>query len=164
MRLKKLYLFLTCLLMFVATVPAEAMTYTVTLTLMRDSEVLWTAILELESDGDTVNLGVPQMLYETIVALFGTDTFTMPFEVTLDPFTLRVESDPPGFTIIFQSISQGDINCDKKVDIRDIALVAIHYGGSAESSNYDMFSDSNMDFKIDIVDIATVAVKFGATY
>ncbi len=164
MRLKNLVPILACLLTFAVIIPVQATTYTVTITLTKDTEPLWTCILEVEVPDSTVNLTVPQRLYDLIVTFFGTDTFPMPFTVTLDPFTLNVDSDPSGLTIIFKPMSPGDVNGDRIVDIVDIVVVAIHFGETPETPNYDLFSDLNSDFQIDIVDIVNVAINFGETY
>jgi len=169
MRLKNLVPILACLLTFATVVPVQATTYTVTLTLTKDAETLWTGTLDLEVPDSTVNLTVPKRLYDLIVARFGTDTFTMPFEITLAVdaviiFTLRVESDPPGLTIVFQPMSLGDVNGDRTVNIVDIVMVAIHFGATLETPNYDLFLDLNVDFQINIVDLVTIAINFGETY
>ena len=54
----------------------------------------------------------------------------------------------------------GDVNCDGKVDIFDIVLVAVRYGESNPEPYYDM----NEDGKIDILDIRSVAIYYGKTY
>jgi len=54
----------------------------------------------------------------------------------------------------------GDVNCDGKVDIRDVALVAIRFG----KSNPDPYYDMDEDGVIDIRDIAITAVNFGKVY
>ena len=140
-------------------------TCTVTLTLTKNTQTLWAAVLEFEVPGGTVDLTVPQPLYDFIVMHFGTDTFEMPFEVALYTFTLHVESDPSGLAIVFKSMSPGDVNGDRVVDIVDIVEVAVHFGETLETSNnYDLFSDANLDFGIDITDIVNVAINFGETY
>jgi hypothetical protein len=177
MRFKNLFPILTCLLIFVMVVPVLATTYTVTVTFIYGTEPVWTDTFEWEVPDSTVNLTVTQDLYDWIVAFFGNDTAEMPFEVPLDPFpipdpplprvivyTLRVESDPSGLTIVFQPMHPGDPNGDGRVDIVDIVLLAIHFGGSVETGDYDLFSDLNLDFKIDIVDLVNVAICFGTIY
>ncbi len=145
-------------------IPVQATTYTVTITLSKDDKTVWTCILELEVPDSTVELTVPQPLYDLIVSLTGTDTFPMPFEVTIGPLALHVESDPPSLTIVFKPMSPGDVNGDKIVNIIDILKVAVHFGETPETPNYDLFSDVNFDYRINIVDVLTIAVNFGDTY
>lgn len=164
MRLKNLVPILACLLMFAVVAPVQATTYTVTLTLTKNTKTLWTCTLEFEVPDSTINLTVPQRLYDLIVKIFGNDTFTMPFQVSLGPFTLHVESDPTGLTIVFQPMSPGDVNGDRIVNIIDIVKVAIHFGETPETPNYDLFLDVSFDFQIDIVDLVTVAINFGEPY
>lgn len=177
MRFKNLFPILACLLMLVMVVPVLATTYTVTVTLIHGTEPVWTDTFKWEVPDSTVNLTVTQDLYDWIVAFFGNDTVKMPFEVPLDPFpipdpplprvivyTLRVESDPSGLTIVFQPMHPGDPNGDGRVDIVDIVSLAIHFGGSVETGDYDLFSDLNLDFQIDIVDLVNVAIYFGTSY
>jgi hypothetical protein len=54
----------------------------------------------------------------------------------------------------------GDINCDGKVDIFDVVLIAARYGESNPEPYYDM----NEDGKIDILDIVSVTANYGKTY
>jgi hypothetical protein len=50
---------------------------------------------------------------------------------------------------------------DGKVDISDIAQVAIRFGKYAEDLGYHAVCDIYYDGKIDIADIAIVAIQFG---
>jgi hypothetical protein len=174
---KSLFPILACLLMLVMVVPVLATTYTVTVTLIYGTEPVWTDTFEWEVPDSAVNLKVTQDLYDWIVAFFGNDTVEMPFEMPPDLFpipdpplpqiivyTLRVESDPSGLTMVFQPMHPGDRNGDGRVDIVDIVLLALHFGGSVETGGYDLFSDLNLDFQIDIVDLVNVAIYFGTSY
>lgn len=177
MRLKILVPILACLLTLSMVVPVQATSYTVTLTLKKDVETVWTGVLEVEVPDSILNLTVTQTLYDWIVAYFGNDTLEMPFEAPLDPspipdppypriivYTLRVESNPPGLIIVFHPMPPGDVDGDGRVGIIDIVIVALHFGGTPETSNYNLLLDLNLDFKINIVDLVTVAIGFGATY
>lgn len=55
----------------------------------------------------------------------------------------------------------GDVNGDKKVDGRDIAIVAKYFGSIG---GYPPEADLNLDGKVDGKDIAIVAKDFGKTY
>jgi hypothetical protein len=168
---------LACLLILVIVVPVLATAYTVTVMFIYGTEPVWTDTFDWEVQDNTVNLTVTQDLYDWIVAFFGNDTVEMPFEVPLDPFpildpplprvvvyTLRVESDPSGLTMVFQPRHPGDQNGDGRVDIVDIVSLVLHFGGSVETGGYDLFSDLNLDFKIDIVDLVNVAIYFETSY
>lgn len=54
----------------------------------------------------------------------------------------------------------GDVDCNGKVDIFDVVLVAVRYG----MANPEPYYDINEDGKIDIFDIVSVAVNYGKTY
>lgn len=55
---------------------------------------------------------------------------------------------------------QGDVNCDNKVDIRDIALAAKAFGGTPICPRWNPQADINKDNKVDIKDIALIAKNF----
>ncbi len=55
----------------------------------------------------------------------------------------------------------GDINNDKKVDIKDIAPIAKLFGVNCPDPRYDPNKDITCDCKIDIKDIAIAARNFG---
>lgn len=55
----------------------------------------------------------------------------------------------------------GDVNCDRKVDIRDIAAAAKAFGSYPGHPRWNMQTDIIYDGKIDIRDIAAIARKFG---
>jgi len=54
-----------------------------------------------------------------------------------------------------------DLNNDGKVDIKDVAIVALAYGSSPESENWNPIADVNKDGKVDIKDVAIVALAYG---
>jgi PKD repeat protein len=54
-----------------------------------------------------------------------------------------------------------DINGDGKIDIMDIAIVAIAFGSDPSLPNWDPRADLNGDGKVDITDVAMVAIHFG---
>jgi hypothetical protein len=58
----------------------------------------------------------------------------------------------------------GDVDGDQKVDIKDIALVAIRFGSERGDSKYMPNYDLNGDGKIDIKDISTAAFRFGKVH
>ena len=58
----------------------------------------------------------------------------------------------------------GDLNGDKKVDIKDVATAALAFGSYPGHPKWNLIADANYDNKIDIKDIALVASNFGKTY
>ncbi|MFH1510839.1 MAG: dockerin type I domain-containing protein [Candidatus Woesearchaeota archaeon] len=52
----------------------------------------------------------------------------------------------------------GDLNCDKKVDIFDLVLVAQNYG---KTSGFDVRADANKDGEVNIFDLVLVAQNYG---
>ncbi|MEM2912295.1 MAG: S8 family serine peptidase [Candidatus Bathyarchaeia archaeon] len=54
-----------------------------------------------------------------------------------------------------------DVNCDKNVDLKDIAIAALAFGGNSSSPRWNLQADMNQNGRIDIVDIALIAKNFG---
>jgi len=55
----------------------------------------------------------------------------------------------------------GDINGDRKVDMRDVALAAKAFGTSPGDERWNPIADINRDSKVDMKDIAAIAKNFG---
>jgi len=146
------------------TAPVAATTYEVTLRLLTPSgQELYTATYPEKVDNMT--LTVPQPLYLMIVARYGTNEFTAPFNLTFfaaPACILEVTSEPPGFTVIFEPMTIPDFNGDGEVDIFDMVKVArsieIKVG---PPENYNMFVDLNFDLTIDVFDLVQVAKHIG---
>lgn len=64
----------------------------------------------------------------------------------------------------YEGIPYGDINYDYKVDIRDVANVAISFGSTFCFDRYQFCGDLNYDLIIDIRDLAACASNFGKVY
>ena len=58
----------------------------------------------------------------------------------------------------------GDVTCDGKVDVKDIALVAKAFGSSKNKPNWNVMADANGDDKVDIRDIGLVCANVGNVY
>jgi hypothetical protein len=58
----------------------------------------------------------------------------------------------------------GDLNGDRKTDMRDLAMVAKAFGGRAGSPRWNPIADTNGDGVIDMKDASFVAKNFGRTY
>jgi parallel beta-helix repeat protein len=58
----------------------------------------------------------------------------------------------------------GDINCDGKVDARDVAPASLAFGSYIGHSRWNPDADENEDGKIDARDIALIARNFGKSY
>jgi hypothetical protein len=69
----------------------------------------------------------------------------------LDEFTITKGSAPP-------QCMTGDADCDGKVDIFDLVLIAQNFG---MTSGYDERADLNDDGRVDIFDLVVVAQNFG---
>jgi len=66
--------------------------------------------------------------------------------------------------LIIPITSNGDITGDRKVDIRDVAIVAKAFGSYLGHSLWNPIADINYDDKVDIWDVAFVSKRFGAIY
>jgi len=58
----------------------------------------------------------------------------------------------------------GDLNGDRTVDGRDLAITARAFGSYPDSSRWNPIADVNKDFKVDGKDLALVAKRFGRTW
>jgi hypothetical protein len=58
----------------------------------------------------------------------------------------------------------GDVNMDKKVDMRDISLIAIAFGSYQGHPRWNILADENEDGTIDMRDVALTCRNFGKTY
>jgi outer membrane protein assembly factor BamB len=92
------------------------------------------------------------------------------YEISLSATPVSSENDTSDNSFIYGMVAvsiEGDITGellnvpDGKVDIRDIALVAIHYGKTSSYLSWNPNCDINDDNKVDILDIAIVARNFG---
>jgi hypothetical protein len=100
--------------------------------------------------------------------------FIIPFEPDIElyaNYTLRVEVSPvPGETILGDNVyiygyivikKTGDVNCDKQINIIDIATAAKAFGTKPGDPRWDVRTDINADNQVNIIDIATIARMFG---
>jgi len=80
------------------------------------------------------------------------------------PYTID-ENNQDRYPLIYPwSPLLGDINGDRKVDGRDIAIVAKAFASYPNHPRWNPRADLNQDNKIDGRDIAIVAKNFGKTY
>ncbi len=56
-----------------------------------------------------------------------------------------------------------DVDGDHRVDIVDLATVAIAYGSTPVSANWNSAADINNDGRVNILDLAFVAFYYGTT-
>jgi hypothetical protein len=70
-----------------------------------------------------------------------------------------------GFDIIFKGMGYflGDINKDGTVNGKDVAIIALSYGATPRSPNWNPDADLNKDGIIDGQDVAVVSKDFGRT-
>ncbi len=61
----------------------------------------------------------------------------------------------------FQTFLEGDLNDDKKVDMRDIGIAARAYGSEPGDPLWDPVADINRDLVVDMRDIGAIARNFG---
>jgi parallel beta-helix repeat protein len=57
-----------------------------------------------------------------------------------------------------------DVNGDKVVNLKDIALAALAFGENAKGSRWNLQADMNRNGEIDIIDIAIIAKNFGKSW
>jgi len=66
-------------------------------------------------------------------------------------------------TVTGEIVMPGDIDGDHKIDIVDVAVVALAYGTSPGDENWNPEADIITDQTINIQDVAYVAARFGST-
>jgi len=108
--------------------------------------------------------------YRTIIFLWNTTNVTPCQNYTITAYAIPVlgETDIVDNTLSSSTLVKvrllGDINGDGKIDIRDIATVALAFGSYPSHPRWNPEADLNYDGKVDIKDIAIVARSFGKTY
>ena len=58
----------------------------------------------------------------------------------------------------------GDVNGDRRVDMKDIGYVASYFGADPSKQRWDPNADTNGDNRIDMKDLATICKHFGEHY
>jgi len=58
----------------------------------------------------------------------------------------------------------GDVNGDRRVNMKDVAIVAYSFGSTPETGRWNPIADVNRDNKVDMRDIAFTAKAFGQSY
>jgi hypothetical protein len=58
----------------------------------------------------------------------------------------------------------GDVNGDRRVNMRDVAIVAYSFGSTPGAGRWNPIADVNGDNKVDMRDVAFVAKAFGQSY
>jgi len=99
---------------------------------------------------DTTNL--PLYINYTIKAV----AHEVPEEISTDN---NVYFDGPVIIVMF-----GDTNCDKKVDISDVAFGAKAFGSYIGHERWNPNTDLNNDDVINVIDIVLIAMNFGRTF
>ena len=104
--------------------------------------------------------------YITVTEPTITHNFTQPGNYTV---TLTIEDSVgrtanTSKTIEVTELPPWDINKDKKVDVKDIFIVAKAYGSQPGDPNWDPRCDLNGDEKVDVKDVFIVAKHYGETY
>jgi len=58
----------------------------------------------------------------------------------------------------------GDVNCDGKVDVKDVSAAAKAYGTSPNCPRWNPLADLNEDGKVDVRDVSSACANYGKTY
>jgi hypothetical protein len=69
-----------------------------------------------------------------------------------------------GIDDITERFPRCDLNCDYKIDMRDIGICCRAYGSFLGFDRYDFRADVNFDMQIDMRDVSAVARNFGERY
>jgi hypothetical protein len=63
-----------------------------------------------------------------------------------------------------RGIGPEDVDRDCKVDVVDLAIVALHYGQKVGDPNWYAPADVNGDGVVNVIDLAMVGIKYGTTF
>ena len=88
--------------------------------------------------------------------------------VTLEPRSLAalaLEAAALAASAFFVAYAKllGDMNCDNKIDIIDVATVAYAYNTRPGDARWNLIADLDNDGVVDITDVATVAFYYGTS-
>lgn len=67
-------------------------------------------------------------------------------------------------SVIIKVRMAGDVNCDGKVDGKDVTLAALSFGTTPSEPRWNSVADENEDGRIDGKDVVLICMCFGKTY
>ena len=79
-------------------------------------------------------------------------------------FLLWTYGHSTGATVSILPTVAGDLNADRKTDMKDVAIAAYSFGSTPGALRWNPITDVNGDRKIDMKDLAFVAKCFGQRY
>ena len=128
--------------------------------------------MSFKADGTATTIGLcstsipKQLLNGTFVVLInGQPTYYATFtDETNSYINFNYTHAETSLNIRILETLQGDLNGDRKVDIKDVSIAAKAFGTMPGDSRWNPIADLNKDLKIDLKDIAIVAKNFGKTY
>jgi hypothetical protein len=82
-------------------------------------------------------------------------------QATVAPVPGEVITQNNNLATPFLLVSKGDVNRDGRVDVVDLALIALHFSTQLGGVNYWADADLSYDGKIDIRDLTVCAIYFG---
>ena len=159
---------LPLVLLLLAPLPVSASTHYVIIADLRTStgRLVWTLTATVDVPDSTLDLRIPQRLYDLVVSTLGTDTFTTPFSIPLanGALILSVNSVPPGLTVKLVPVPPGEVIVDGRVDILDAATLAYSYSRGPGDPGYSGMADFDLSGSVDILDAAVLAMNYGRSY
>ena len=109
------------------------------------------------ANGSSATIGFVWNTSDFVTGNYSTSAYAWPL-----PFETHTEDNTyvDGWVCI---VIPGDVNADRKVDIRDLAIIAKLFGINYLDPKYSLNCDINGDGKVDIMDLAIAAKNFRQT-
>lgn len=122
-------------------------------------------IVAYDAEGKRVAIGSVSAEGHMHIALPAGGTYTLVISVPGHlPYRVSVNADGPQVLDLPVFIA-GDVNSDGVIDLKDLQLVAKHFGKQVPWSNrVEALTDINRDGEIDLLDISYILQNFGQRY
>ncbi|MBS7633515.1 hypothetical protein KEJ15_07885 [Candidatus Bathyarchaeota archaeon] len=88
-------------------------------------------------------------------------TFVLVAEAEYGSYTVRVNHLSVSNYTFFTVLVVGDVNCDGKVDLKDVALTSAAYGSCKDWPCWNACCDVNKDGLVDLRDFFIVCTNYG---
>jgi len=131
--------------------PKWEMPLFITLTTPYDGPVQYTFSGTCSAAGTITITGIPQATYDVFVS----------GDTTLVNVCRAQPLGAGSHHLYMGTLYEGDTNMDGNINILDLSRVAIAYGQTEGSPDYDRQADSNKDGVVSILDLSLVATNYG---
>ncbi|MDH7564438.1 MAG: hypothetical protein QHH24_06140 [Candidatus Bathyarchaeota archaeon] len=88
-------------------------------------------------------------------------TFVLAAEAEYGSYTARVNHQSVSNSTSFTVLVLSDVNCDGRVDLKDVALTTVAYGSYKDGPCWNACCDVNNDGLVDLKDVFIVCTNYG---